>query len=148
MVKPAARLAGALHEELVSWARAGVPNEACGIIAGDRPAAEGGRATAFYGLTNQAASPYRYLIGPDEQLRTMSAIDAADEVLWGIFHSHVRSPAVPSPTDIGIAAWPDGSPTFPGTLYLICSLADPEAPHIRAWTIRDGDAAEVPLTIE
>src|SRR3989304_6189139 len=67
---------------------------------------DGGSALRFHALANAAASPYRYLIDPGEQLHVMLAIDDADEVVWGIFHSHVRSPAEPSPTDIGLAFYP------------------------------------------
>ena len=41
-------------------------------------------------------------------------------MIWGIVHSHVRSPAVPSPTDVGLAFYPDA-------LYLLVSLADDQA---------------------
>jgi proteasome lid subunit RPN8/RPN11 len=136
-----ARLSAELHAELVAWARAGVPNEACGILAGDHSAYEGGRAVGFHPLTNAEASPFLYRIDPVEQLHAMLAIDDADEVVWGIFHSHVASPAEPSVTDIGLAFYPDA-------LYLICSLADPAAPHVRAWSIRDGAVAEVGLRVE
>lgn len=128
-----------LRAELVAWARAGHPNEACGIVAGDRSALEGGAALRFHALTNAAASPLRYRIDAREQLRVMLAIDDADEAVWGIFHSHVGSPAVPSPTDIGLAFYPEA-------LYLICSLADPSAPIVRAWRIVAGEVAEVPLS--
>ena len=137
----AAHLPRALRDELVAWARAGYPNEACGILAGTRAHDEGGAPLAFHGLTNAAASPYRYLIDPQEQLRLMLALDDADQVAWGIFHSHVRSPAEPSPTDIGLAFYPDA-------LYLLCSLADMDAPVVRAWRIRDGAVTEVPLEID
>ncbi|HET7678376.1 MAG TPA: M67 family metallopeptidase [Candidatus Limnocylindrales bacterium] len=133
-------LPAALFEGLVDWARRGYPNEACGIIAGDALAHDGGRALRFHATANAAASPYRYRIDPQEQLRIVLALDDADEVVWGIFHSHVRSPAEPSPTDVGLALWP-------GSLYLICSLADPERPVIRAWSIEDGSIEEVALEI-
>jgi proteasome lid subunit RPN8/RPN11 len=132
-------LSAALLQDLIDAARDGHPNEACGILAGDRPAAEGGRPAAFHGLRNAAASPYRYLIDPEEQLRVMLAIDDADQVVWGIFHSHVGSPAEPSSTDVGLAQYPDA-------LYLICSLAG-EVPVVRAWSIRDGAVREVPLSV-
>ncbi len=138
---PSARLPRALRDELVTWARAGYPNEACGILSGTRSHDEGGAPLAFHGLANAAASPYRYLIDPGEQLRLMLALDDADQATWGIFHSHVRSPAEPSPTDIGLAFYPDA-------LYLLCSLADMDAPVVRAWRIRDGAVTEVQLEID
>ncbi len=67
----------------------------------------------------------------------MLDIDDADEMVWGIVHSHVMSPALPSDTDVGLAAYPDA-------LYLICSLAN-EEPQVRAWSIQDGSVAEVEL---
>jgi proteasome lid subunit RPN8/RPN11 len=135
-----AALPAGLLQELIDWARAGYPNEACGIIAGDRFAAEGGHPLRFHGTRNAAESPYRYLIEPQEQLRLMLAIDDAGEAVWGIFHSHVRTPAEPSPTDVGLAF-------YPGSLYLICSLADEERPVVRAWTIEDGVIEEVTLEV-
>lgn len=143
-----ARLPAALRDELVAWARGGLPDEACGIIAGTAAAEEGGQAVRFHGLTNAAHSPYRYLVDAGEQLRTLDALDEAGQLVWGIFHSHVRSAAVPSPTDVGTAQWPDGSPTYPGALYLLCSLTDPEAPEVRAWTIVGEVVTEVPLEVE
>ena len=65
-------------------------------------------------------------------------LEDADEVPWGIVHSHVASPAVPSATDVGLAFFPD-------SLYLVCSLADPERPTVRAWSIVDGDGHRGPV---
>jgi proteasome lid subunit RPN8/RPN11 len=126
-----------LLEELIDWSRAGLPNEACGLLAGPTTAEDGGVPARFIGLRNAAASPYRYLIDPDEQLRVMLEVDDRDEVVWGIVHSHVASPPEPSATDVGLAAYPDA-------LYLICSFAS-EPPVVRAWTIVDGAVNEVVL---
>lgn len=142
-----ARLPVALFDEMVDWARRGYPNEACGIVAGTATHEGSGAVTRFFGLANAYASPYRYLIDSREQYRTLVEIDDAGQEVWGVFHSHVRSAAVPSPTDIGLAAFPGGGATFPGALYLICSLADTDAPVIRAWRIEGGEAAEVPLEV-
>lgn len=124
-------------DEIITWCLAGRPNEACGLLAGPTLAAEGGSPTRFLPLANAAASPYRYLIDPQEQLRAVLDIEDAGEEVWGIVHSHISSPAVPSDTDVGLAGWPDA-------LYLICSLAD-EPPLVRAWSIRDGVVSEVDL---
>lgn len=136
-----ARLPGVLRDELVAWARAGAPNEACGILGGERSAFEGGVAESFHPLSNAAASPFFYRIDPVEQLQVMLALDDAGREVWGIFHSHVRSAARPSPTDVRLAFYPQA-------LYLLCSLADPDAPDVRAWSIRDGVVTEVPLLTE
>ncbi len=138
-------LADEIREAVIAHARAEYPNEMCGLIIGDRPAGEGGRATRFEPTRNKAASPYRYEIDPDDLLRLTIATDDADEAFWGIVHSHTHTAAVPSPTDIGLAFYPD-------SLYLLVSLADDHAdaatgqPGIRAWRIVDGAIDEVPLS--
>jgi proteasome lid subunit RPN8/RPN11 len=137
-------LPATIERAIVDHARAEYPNEACGVIVGDRPAAGGGIALRWEPARNRAASPYRYEIHPDDLLRLTVATDAADETFWGIVHSHVRSPAVPSPTDVGLAFYPDA-------LYVLVSLApslaDPATgePAVRAWRIVDGAVSEVAL---
>lgn len=141
---PRASLPAAIRDAIVAHARAEYPNEACGLIAGTAPAAEGGVATAWHPARNRAASPLRYDIHPDDLLRVSLAVDDAGQVIWGIVHSHVRSPARPSPTDVGLAFYPDA-------LYLLVSLAEAEAdpatgsPSLRAWRIVDGAVFEVAL---
>jgi proteasome lid subunit RPN8/RPN11 len=129
----------ALVEALVEHARAEQPNEACGLIVGDRPAAEGGTALRFEPTRNRAASPYRYEIHPDDLLRLTIETDDADETFWAIVHSHVRSPAYPSPTDLGLAFYPDA-------LYILVSLADDE-PALGAFRIVDGVIHPVELLV-
>jgi proteasome lid subunit RPN8/RPN11 len=139
-----ADLPAAIRDAIVAHARAEYPNEMCGLVVGDVPAAEGGRALRFEPARNKAVSPYRYEIDPQDLLRLTIATDDADEVFWGIVHSHTHSPAVPSPTDVGLAFYPDA-------LYVLISLSDEEvdratgAPGIRAWRIVDGETHEVAL---
>lgn len=134
----------AIREQIVAHARAAYPNEMCGLILGDANAAAGGRALRFEPLRNKAASPFRYEIHPEDLLRLTIATDDADEVFWGIVHSHTHSPAVPSPTDVGLAFYPDA-------LYLLVSLGDTETdpetaePSIRAWRIVGGQVYETGL---
>ena len=136
----------AIAAAIVEQARAEYPNEACGIIAGTTDPAAGGTALRYEATRNAAASPYRYSIHPDDAYRVIVAIDDADEAVWAVVHSHVRSPAVPSPTDIGLA-------TFPDALYVLVSLSDDEADpetgerSLRAWRIVDGATWEVALEV-
>jgi proteasome lid subunit RPN8/RPN11 len=133
------RLSAELIEAIVDHARAGDPNEACGLVIGDRPAADGGAALRFEPTRNRAASPYRYEIDPDDLLRLTIATDDADEVFWAIVHSHVRSPAFPSPTDLALAFYPDA-------IYLLVSLAADE-PALGAFRIVDGTIHPVELMV-
>ena len=143
---PRATLPVAIRDAIVAHARAQLPNEACGLVAGTGPAAEGGRPTTWHPARNRAASPLRYDIDPGDLLRLVLAIDAADEVIWGIVHSHVRSSAVPSRTDVELAFYPEA-------LHLLVSLAASEAdpatgaPAVRAWRIVDGAVFEVALDL-
>ncbi len=136
-VPASASLPPAILGDVVDWLRGALPNEGCGVLVSDRTAENGGVPSRFVGMRNTAASPYRYLMDSQELLRVMLEIDDADEVVWGIVHSHVASPPVPSPTDIGLAAYPD-------SLYLLASFAI-EPPEVRAWTIVDGAVNEVVL---
>ena len=144
---PGPALATLPHEirrAMIEHAQAEYPNEMCGIIVGDAYARDGGRALRWEPARNEAASPMRYVVHSDDIYRLTIETDDADEVFWGITHSHVRSPAVPSPTDVGAAQYPDA-------LYLLVSLSDDERdlatgePSIRAWRIVDGAVHEVAL---
>jgi [CysO sulfur-carrier protein]-S-L-cysteine hydrolase len=133
-------------QALIDHARSEEPNEACGLIVGDRPASEGGKALRFEPCRNALASRYRYEIHPDDLLRLTVATEDADETFWAIVHSHTHTPAVPSPTDLGQAFYPDA-------LYILVSLAAEEAdpasgfPSVRAWRILDGRSHEVELQV-
>jgi [CysO sulfur-carrier protein]-S-L-cysteine hydrolase len=139
---PSVSLRRDIRHAIVEHARGGLPNEACGLIAGTAAAANGGEVTRWYPTRNALESPYRYEIDADDLLRTTIEIDDRDEVVWAIVHSHVASPARPSPTDVRQA-------TYPEALYLVVSLdaADADAttgvPGIRAWRIVDGTVHEV-----
>ncbi len=136
----------ALRDAIVAHARAEYPNEMCGVILGDAPAAEGGKALRWEPARNETGSPYRYRLHPEDLLRLTLATWDDDSVFWAIAHSHVRSPAVPSPTDIGAATYPDA-------LYILVSLSEAEAdpatgtPSVRAWRIVDGSVQEVDLRV-
>ncbi len=140
-------VSASIRDAIVEQARREAPNEACGIIVGDRPAADGGRALRWVPVRNQAASPFRYTVDPENLLRLTIETDDADEVFWAIVHSHVASAARPSPTDLREAHYPD-------SLYVLVSLDPTEADQatgtasLRAWRIVDGGVHEVALTID
>jgi proteasome lid subunit RPN8/RPN11 len=127
-------------EAMVAHARAELPNEACGLLSGSLT---GAAATAFHPARNAEASPLRYNVHPEDLVRIVFAIEDAGEDLVAIFHSHTRSPAVPSATDRRTAM-------YPGVFYLLATLADASAPAartLRAWRIHGGQSFEVPLRI-
>jgi len=127
-------------------ARSEAPREACGIIIGSAPAASGGAPLRWIPTTNVLASSTLYEIDPAQLLRISLDADDAGEFVWGIVHSHVASPAVPSVTDTTVAGYPDA-------LYLLVSLAPSQAapdgePGIRAWWIVDQVVTEVELVVQ
>lgn len=124
-----------LVDEIVSHARADVPNECCGMIGG-----KDGVATTVYRARNAEASPFRYGIDGQEQLDLMNSMREAGEDLVGIYHSHTKSAAYPSETDVNLAGWPEA-------VYLIVSLADPEAPDLKGFWIREGKISDAELVV-
>jgi [CysO sulfur-carrier protein]-S-L-cysteine hydrolase len=130
------RIARGLVDEIVAHARADTPNECCGMIGG-----VDGEARTVYRAANAEASPLRYSIDASEQFRLMKTIEEAGEELVGIYHSHTKSAAYPSQTDVNLAGWPDA-------VYLIASLAEGGAPDVKGFWIRDGEISDAELVVE
>ncbi len=129
------RIAQSLIDEMIAHARADLPNECCGMVGG-----RGGVATTVYRAENAEASPLRYSIDAKEQFRLIREIEEAGEELLAIYHSHTRSAAYPSQTDVNLAGWPEA-------VYLIVSLAEPDAPDVEGFWIRDGKIADAELLV-
>ncbi len=141
MVADALTLPAAVAQAAVAHAIEERPNEACGLISGSLT---DGVAVAYHPARNGEASPLRYNVHPDDLVRLTFEIEEAGLDLLAIFHSHTRSPAVPSATDLRAAMYPDA-------FYLLATLADPAArPErmLRAWRIRGGESSEVPVTVQ
>ena len=125
-----------MRDEIVAHARAEAPNECCGMIG-----ARDGQATSLYRARNAEESPLRYVVHPQDQFRIMEDMDERGEELGAIYHSHTKSPAYPSQTDINLAeGWPD-------PLYVICSIAEEDSPELRGFAIRDDRVEEVELDV-
>ena len=129
------RIGRPLVEEIVAHAREDLPNECCGMVGG----ADGGAETV-YRAENAEASPFRYSISASEQFRLMKELEEDGEELVAIYHSHTKSAAYPSQTDVNLAGWPDAT-------YLIVSLADAAEPDLKGFSIRDGKIEEVELVV-
>ena len=128
------RISRELVADIVAHAEADAPNECCGMIA-----AADGEAVRVYRAANAAASPLRYEIDGLEQYRIQTEIEDAGWDLGAIYHSHTRSPPVPSQTDINLAFYPDA-------LYVIVGVAG-SAPEVRAFRIVDAQVEEVDLAV-
>jgi len=122
--------------EMVAQAYDGLPDEACGLLAGPPG---GGRCTAFYPSQNVAASSRVYTIDPKDHLRADRDAEAKGLEIIGVMHSHTHTDAYPSPTDVAQA--PD-----PGWHYVIVSLRA-EAPTLRSYRIVDGTIDEEVVSV-
>lgn len=130
------KIAQDLIDELVAHAREDLPNECCGMIGG-----RDGEATEVIRVTNSAASPLRYEMDPQEQYNALKSIEDGGGELLAIYHSHTKSAAYPSQTDVNQAvAWPE-------QIYVIVSLAEAEAPDVKAYLLEDLRIADVALDV-
>jgi [CysO sulfur-carrier protein]-S-L-cysteine hydrolase len=109
---------------MIDHARQDAPLECCGLILG-----EGGRVDESVAMRNARGSEKAYLIDPAEHLAVLKRARAEGRAVLGAYHSHPRSPAVPSPTDLAEAHYEE-------FLYVIVSLADPASPDVRGYRLR------------
>ncbi len=138
---PTVALPATIRDAIVAHALGELPNEACGIVVGDRPAATGGRSLRFVPVRNAAASPTRYEMDGRDLVRLTLETDDRGEAFWAIVHSHVRGEPRPSPTDVADARYPEA-------LHLIVGPLDGSRPlEVRAWRIAGQEAAEVALEV-
>lgn len=129
-------LPAGLWTDMLAHLRAQLPREGCGLLAG-----AGGRPVQFFPCANAHPTPLtRYHVDDRDLLATIRAIDQNGWDLLAIFHSHPTSAAYPSATDIRGAYYPE-------SLYMICSLQDPEHPVLRAFWIIDGQVQEHPVEV-
>jgi proteasome lid subunit RPN8/RPN11 len=131
------RIAQGLIDEMVAHAREDLPNECCGMVGGSD-----GRAASVIRVENSAASPLRFEMDPQGQYDALKEIEDGGGELLAIYHSHTKSAAYPSQTDVNQALnWPDA-------IYVIVSLEDPDAPDVKAYWLKDLSIADAELVVE
>ena len=107
------QISRAAIDDIVAHARESVPGECCGLLLG-----EGGAIVQSVRAVNIAADPTRrFEIDPQDHIDARRDARGRGLAVLGFYHSHPRSPAEPSPTDLAEASYPDH-------LYLIVSLAE------------------------
>lgn len=127
-------------DEMVAHAKQALPNECCGILAGQND-----RVLKVYRMTNVEASAFRFAMDPAEIVKVDQEAGDKDWDLLAIYHSHTRSEAYPSDTDVRIAGgttelWPD-------VRYVLVSLMDEDAPQVRLFRITGEIITEEPLEV-
>ena len=90
-------------------------------------------------MTNADRSPTFFRFDPQEQFQLYKALDAADEEIVVVYHSHTATEAYPSRTDISLA-------TEPQAHYVLVSTAESgsgDGPvSVRSYRIIDGQVSE------
>ena len=119
-------------EQIVQHARECLPEEGCGFLVGRGPSVD-----RFLPAPNALRSETAFEVEPEFLFELFRQIRVSGEDLVGIYHSHPRGPAVPSPRDVAEAYYPECT-------HIIVSLAGPE-PEVRAYRILDEEVLEIEL---
>ncbi len=130
------RLPHDCYLQMVGHCIVGLPDEACGLLAGDPRT---GEVVSCYPTRNAAASAKLYTVDSRELLSADRDAEAHGTELIGVFHSHTHTDAYPSPTDVAQA--PD-----PGWHYVLVSLRDTH-PVVRSYSIVDGRIDEESVVV-
>ena len=113
----------AIHDEIITHALEGAPEEICGILSG-----RDNVATELVRGRNEATNRIMdYWVDGQTLLKQFDFEDRGEEMI-AIYHSHPVDEAYPSATDARNAFYPDA-------VYIICSLLQPDQPVIRAYRL-------------
>jgi [CysO sulfur-carrier protein]-S-L-cysteine hydrolase len=128
-------------DEIISHARADHPDEACGVIIGP---AGSDRPRRLVRMINAERSPTFFRFDPQEQFRLYQEMDANNEEIVVVYHSHTMTEAYPSRADIELAAEPQAH-------YLLVSTAgsgnQDGLVEVRSYRILDGVVTEEEIEI-
>ncbi|HYV04884.1 MAG TPA: M67 family metallopeptidase [Blastocatellia bacterium] len=110
------------------------PSECCGLLSG-----ENGVITTLHPLPNEADRPeVRFFATPEGLFAAMRRIRESNQSLLGIYHSHPRTAAYPSASDVEMAFYPEA-------VYFIISLE--RGTEIRAFKIAGSQIQDVEVVI-
>jgi proteasome lid subunit RPN8/RPN11 len=122
-------------DAVVSHARETAPAECCGVLLGT-----GGIVSDARRARNLASDPSRFLVDPKDHIDARREARERGIDVLGFYHSHPRSAAVPSPTDVAEAS-------YPGHLYLIVGLAGGQ-PDVLLYRLEGGDLKSEKFEVE
>lgn len=127
------------YNEILFYTQEKLPNEACGLLAGNIDGEIKSIEKVYY-LTNLDQSPEHFSMDPQEQFTAIKEIRSKGWVLLGNFHSHPSSPSRPSQEDIHLAFDADAC-------YLILSLQDKGHPVFKSFQIKEKAVTEKELLL-
>ena len=127
-------------EKMLAHAQKELPDEACGLIAGEISGTDK-IVKKVYLLTNIDHSNEHFSLDPKEQLAAVKDMRANGLVPLGNWHSHPESPSRPSEEDKRLAYDSKAS-------YMILALMDRETPVLNSFKITGDTAEKEELVIE
>ena len=119
-------LADHVRDAVVAHAREAAPNECCGLLLGRGE--EIVEAVRTRNISDDPAT--RFLVDPTDHFAGIRSARERGLDVVGFYHSHPRSPAEPSATDLAEFSYPDH-------LYAIVSL-QAERAEVRLFRFADG----------
>lgn len=123
-------LSNPLRRELEGYARAGAPNEVCGLLLGSSTARGALVQRIHPGRNRNVEQPSsRYELDPTDLLAAEESARKSGQQVIGVYHSHPEQDAVPSELD-RVGAWA-------GWSYVILSVFGGEVRDLRAWRLVD-----------
>lgn len=134
------KISKADYEKILAHAEKELPNEACGLIAGELDGADK-IIRKVYLLTNIDHSNEHFSLDPKEQLAAIKDMRGSGFVPLGNWHSHPESPSRPSEEDKRLAYDSKAS-------YMILSLMDRANPVLNSFRIEGNNAEKENLIIE
>jgi proteasome lid subunit RPN8/RPN11 len=124
--------------ELLAHARAELPNECVGFLAGTL--VEGvGRATHCLPIVNELASPTEFHTEARSLFAAFRTMRDTGTDLLAIYHSHPTSPPTPSRKDIARNTY------GPSVAWVIVGL-NGDTPDVRVWCLGESDYREAEWT--
>jgi [CysO sulfur-carrier protein]-S-L-cysteine hydrolase len=117
------RIPQMIYHEMVDHAKREWPLECCGILSRRDKTVE-----KSFELQNTERSPVLYSISPQEQMKVFEEMEKESMEMIAIYHSHPKTIAFPSETDVRLTFYSDIS-------SVIISLKEQETPVVKAFQI-------------
>ena len=127
-------------EKILAHAKSELPNEACGLIAGEITDSDDKIIKKVYLLTNVDHSNEHFTLDPKEQLAAVKDMRKNGFSPLGNWHSHPESPSRPSDEDKRLAYDSTAS-------YLILSIMNIDEPVLNSFKIQGNNAQKEELII-
>jgi len=134
------RVLDLLLEEVIEHARATLPDECCGLLAGHIVDGVGVVAARFH-IENAAASPTEYITDPRGLLSAFRLMREHGWELLAVYHSHPTSEPVPSRRDIERNTYDETA------VHLIVGNVTTQ-PDVRAWWLAENDYRPAVLKVK